>query len=151
LTHVGSQAAQGSPGDQRTLALLPEPLRPDVTDDQVGRIPTFARSILYMIDAAGLTDTEIATALDIDKGHMSRVRGGSAHFPTDKIPHAMGLCDSDIPLRWLAMHRGIDPGSFRRYESDLERELRETREELAEMQRKAEAWKELLRETGIKP
>lgn len=144
LPHVDADA------DQPMLSLAPEPLRPEVSDEQVRQLPGFQRAITYMIDGSGLTDFEVACALGIDKGHMSRVRHGSAHFPTDKILGCMQLCESDIPLRWLAIHWGVDPRSFRRYENDLERELRETREQLDAERAERQAWLKLLREVGVK-
>lgn len=84
--------------------------------------PTFLAAINLMFNVSGLEEKELYMPLDIDASHWSRIRKGAdgAHFPTNKLEAAMDLCNSDIPLQWLAARRGYE---LRPLLSDIERQL----------------------------
>lgn len=87
-------------------------------------------AIKLCISLAGFdADKEVYKALGIDAGHWSRIHRGEAHFPVDKLTSLMDLCANEAPLMWLVDDRGYDLGSLRRKETEVERLLRESREE----------------------
>lgn len=92
---------------------------------------TLLGAIKLCISAAGFdSDKTLYMDLGIDPGHWSRIMRGEAHFPIDKLPDLMDACGNESPLLWLVDARGYDTASLRQRESELERELRESREQL---------------------
>jgi len=109
--------------------------------------PSLLAAIKLCISAAGFeADKQVYGELDIDAGHWSRILRGEAHFPVDKLAALMDLCGNDAPLIWLVHARGFDPTSLRRLETDVERELRAAREQLALLQAERETEHRLLRQ-----
>lgn len=49
----------------------------------------------------------IAEQLGIDKGHLSRIMAGEAHFPTTKRMQLMALCGNYAPLQFEARSAGF--------------------------------------------
>ena len=91
--------------------------------------PTLLSAIKLCISLGGFQcDKELYRELDIDAGHWSRILRGEAHFPVDKLGDLMDLCGNEAPLIWLVHYRGYDPGLLRKYETELEKQLREQRE-----------------------
>lgn len=109
--------------------------------------PTMLHAIKLCIAAAGFeSEKQVYNALEIDAGHWSRITRGEAHFPVDKLSDLMNLCGNEAPLIWLAHARGYDPCSLRPYESLLERENRELREQLSAIEREREIERRAIRE-----
>lgn len=104
-------------------------------------------AIKLCISLAGFeADKQVYSALEIDAGHWTRIVRGEAHFPIDKLSALMDLCGNESPLIWLVNARGYDPASLRRLESETERELRETREELEKLRGERAVEMKLIRE-----
>jgi hypothetical protein len=57
-------------------------------------------AINLCIDLSRLKDEYICSALSIDKGHWSRIRKGTAHFPTAKRLELMRLCGNWAPIQY---------------------------------------------------
>ena len=118
---VSSEVEQGA----LLLARQADPA--EVPLDMIAKCSSLLAAINLMFNVSGLEDKEIYAALQIDPGHFSNIRKGKpgCHFPTNKLNDAMDLCRSEIPLLWLALSRGK---GLHLLESELERQLRETRE-----------------------
>lgn len=114
----------------------------DVTREALGKIKCFAQAVVKCTDAAGVQDKTVIADLSydprasVDAATWSRIKHGAASpsWPTlDALMDAMG---NELPLMWALHQRGYDPTSLRRYETDIERENRTLREQLAEQIRK---------------
>jgi hypothetical protein len=82
-----------------------------------------------------------------DQAQWSRIMGPSNHnFPHDKLNLFMDKAGNESPLLWLLYSRGYDLSSLRLRETELERELRETREQLEQERRERETERRLFRE-----
>lgn len=109
----------------------------------IGAQPTKTAAIRLCIQASGLDDKEIALALDIDPGQLSKVLKGNGNFPNNKEHALMDLCGNEIPLLWDAMKRGKE---LKPLLSTLEQENAELRRQLAETQREKATIVQTLRE-----
>lgn len=114
----------------------------DVSRDALDKITSFSQAVVKCTDAAGVQDKTVIADLSydpkasVDAATWSRIKHGTASpsWPTlDALMDAMG---NELPLFWALHQRGYDPGSLRRYETDVERENRSLREQLAEQIRK---------------
>ena len=78
----------------------------DVSDDVIRTKNTFRDALLLCVQLAPVPEKVVYMELGIDKGQWSRMKGGTAHFPDEKLPTLMDLCGNEVPLRWLALNRG---------------------------------------------
>lgn len=106
--------------EQLHLPITGRAVKPLVDQTVIAAQPSFLAAINLMFNLSGLEDKEIYLALKIDAGHWSRLRKGDGHFPTNKLEDAMSLCDSDIPLQYLAIKKRCE---VRPMLSELERRL----------------------------
>jgi len=120
----------------------PQPGLPLVRKDQavdhrvIAAQKTMLNAIRLCISVAGFeAEKQLYAELGIDAGHWSRIMRGEAHFPVDKLLRLMDLCGNEVPLLWLAHARNYDMASLRLRECELERQLRESREEAAALRR----------------
>lgn len=113
--------------EQRALPLARHPVKADVPTEAIIHRKSLLDAVNLMFNMSGLEDKEIYDALDIDSGHFSKLRKGvkGYYFPADKLEAAMSLCESDIPLIWLAYARGK---GVHMLETEAERQLRLERE-----------------------
>lgn len=133
---------------QTLLPLLPR-MRP-VDISIVVAQTSFLSAIKLCIQLAGLDSSKsLYIELGIDKGHWSRIMSGEAHFPVDKLSTLMDLCGNEAPLLWLVHVRGYDPRQLHKLESELERELRETQDLLAQEREKNQIISRFVKETRI--
>jgi len=117
----------------------------DVSDQIIILKQNFKDALKLTKDISGLTDLQLCQELDIDPGHWSRIWNGRGHFPDEKIVDFMNLCDSIVPLRWLALKYGYE---LRPMKSKLEAENDELREMNERLKRDLDVIKDFLRETG---
>lgn len=97
--------------------------------------PTLLGAIKLCISLAGFEkDKQVYDELGIDAGHWTRIARGEAHFPVDKLSALMDLCGNESPLIWLTNHRGYDPRSLRKLETETERQLREATERCTQLE-----------------
>ena len=86
--------------------------------------------------AAGLDfDKQVSSSLGLDKAQLSRWHNNTEGVRETKFVELQQLCGNWIPLLYLVGRAGFDPASLRVYESRLERENRELREQLAAARR----------------
>jgi hypothetical protein len=92
-----------------------------------------------------LEDKEIYIPLKIDKSSWSKMKEGKAFFPINLLSQFMDLVANDIPLTWLANHRGykLEP-----LQTGLEAENAELRDALAKRDAEMEFLKKFLKDTG---
>jgi hypothetical protein len=124
----------------------------EVTPQEVVREKTFGGSIDLCRKAAGLEPKQVTDAVKtsegkaVDKAAWSRWVNDGEGVEWPKLKQIMDKCGNDAPLLWMLHDRGYDLSSLRRRESDLERQLRETRELLAKVQHERDVERRLFRE-----
>lgn len=107
-------------------------MREDIPDSIVVKQADMNKAIQLCINASGLEEKEIYIPLGIDSGHWTRIcKGQNAHFPPNKLGPLMDLCGNEVPLRWLAMHRGYD---LKRREDEKDRMIRERDERIQKLE-----------------
>jgi hypothetical protein len=107
-----------------------------VTPGEIARRTTFGASIELCAQVAGFAlDKELQLALGVDKAQFSRWQSGTEGVLWPKLERLMDKCGNDVPVLWQLHQRGYDLGSLRKRETELERELREAREENAALRR----------------
>jgi hypothetical protein len=128
---------------QGALALARKPARSEVATDAILRQKSLLDAINLMFNLSGLEDKEIYTTLEIDPGHFSKIRKGTPgyYFPANKLDEAMALCESDIPLVWLAYARGK---GVHMLETEAERRLRIAAEANEQLQKENALLRNLL-------
>lgn len=123
-----------SVGQQLTLlSQRPERKEPDLA--YLASLPTFRRVLRYSVSLADLESKQVYDPLGKDKATWSRYESGDAPFPAELILPLRGITNNDAPLFWLNYQAGFDLTTLRPRESDTERQLREAREEAAELRR----------------
>lgn len=91
-----------------------------------------------MLKSSGLQDKTIAIETGIDPAVLSKVQTGQARLAEDKMDALMDATGSEAWLHFWMLKRGYDPRHLLRMESDLERENRELREQVARMEQERE-------------
>lgn len=81
-------------------------------------------------ELVGSIDKTVAIDTGIDGPTWARIKQGDAGIKGDWLDRLMDACGNELPLLWLLHSRGYDPRSLRRYETDVERENRELKEQL---------------------
>jgi hypothetical protein len=103
----------------------------EVTPQEVAREVTLGGSIALCAKAAGLAPKEVQDAIKADKAQFSRWTDDKEGITWSKLCALMDVCGNDAPLFWMLHARGYDLHSLRKRETDLEKQLRMVREELA--------------------
>jgi hypothetical protein len=106
-----------------------------VTIQEVMRERTLGGAIDLCAKAAGLEPKQVQTDLKLDKAQWSRWSDGKEGILWPKLELVMDRCGNDAPLLWMNHARGYDLASLRHRESELERQLREAREENVALRR----------------
>ncbi|SDH10691.1 hypothetical protein SAMN05216466_107122 [Paraburkholderia phenazinium] len=105
----------------------------EVTAREIEREKSLGGAIGLCAKAAGFElDKTLQQELEVDKAQFSRWQSGQEGIVWAKFVKLMDVCGNDAPLLWMLHQRGYDLYSLRRQETELERELRITREELAQ-------------------
>ena len=108
----------------------------DVPAGEVARKQSLGAAIDMCAELAGFSlDKELQLALKVDKGQFSRWQSGQEGIKWDRFCALMDLCGNDAPLLWMLHDRGYDLSSLRKRETEVERENRELREEVAALRR----------------
>lgn len=103
-------------------------------------------------DAAGVQDKTVVADLSyddkaaVDSATWSRIKSGLASPCWDTLDALMDAMGNELPLLWMLHRRGWDPKSLRRYETDVERENRMLREEVAQLKSEKEVITRFVRE-----
>lgn len=106
----------------------------EITPQEVARETTLGGAISLCAKAAGLEPKEVQAILKLDKAQWSRWESGAEGVVWPKFAALMDACGNDAPLLWMLNARGYDLSSLRRKESELERQLREAKERIAQME-----------------
>lgn len=94
---------------QREIPVLSEARSVDLVEPRlIEACPTAHQALLLQIQLSGLTDETVCDQLGIDKGHFSRIRSGTAHFPTRKLSDLQRLCGNAALAQWLARDAGFE-------------------------------------------
>ncbi len=125
--------------------IVKRPIKPTTLGDLQG-IDTEAKALRAMARASGLQDKALAVEIGVDNATFSRVMSGQARFSEEQLQRFMDACGSELWVSWWLAQRGYDPTSPRRIETDVERENRELRDQIEQMQRDRETELRLLRD-----
>ena len=107
-----------------------------VTPQEVAREKSLGGAIALCAKAAGYDlDKELQMRLGVDKGQFSRWQSGQEGIKWDRFVDLMDACGNDAPLLWMLHMRGYDLNSLRQRETEVEKENRELREEVAALRR----------------
>ncbi len=102
----------------------------DVTEAEIAREKSLGGAIELCAKVAGFAlDKELQAELGVDKAQFSRWQSGQEGICWPKFERLMDACGNDAPLLWMLHQRGYDIGSLRKRESELERQIRELREQ----------------------
>ena len=118
----------------------------DVTAQEVGREATLGGAITLCAKAAGLSPKEVQEALHADRAQFSRWASDQEGITWVKLSGLMDACGNDAPLFWMLHARGYDINSMRKRESEVQAELRITREVLAKERAEREIERRLFKE-----
>lgn len=135
--------------DQLDISIK-RPLKPTAMSDLSG-ITTEAQALRFMARSSGLQDKALAVEIGVDNATFSRALSGQARLSDEQIERFMDAAGSEAWLCWWNARRGYDPASMRRIETDVERENRELREQVARMEREHEIeMRAVMRMSGAK-
>jgi hypothetical protein len=101
----------------------------EVAPQEVLRERTLGGAISLCAKVAGLMPKEVQDALKADRAQFSRWTDDKEGITWSKLAALMDVCGNDAPLLWMLHARGYDLHSLRKRESEVERQLREAREE----------------------
>jgi hypothetical protein len=104
--------------------------------DELARKKTLGAALELCANLAGYDlDKQLAGPLGVDTGQFSRWKSGEEGVKWPKFAALLDFCGNDAPVLWMAHQRGWDLHSFRRLETETERENRRLREENAALRR----------------
>ena len=103
----------------------------DVPIQEIPREKSLGGAIGLCTKAAGFEPKQVTDDLGMDKAQWSRWESGQEGVNWPKLKRVMDKCGNDSPLLWLNFDRGYDLASIRRTETELEREVRQLKEQLA--------------------
>lgn len=121
----------------------------DVAPHEITREKTLGGAIALCVRAGGYEPKELQVDLKWDKGQWSRWESGDEGIKWSKLLQLMDYCGNDAPLLWMLHARGYELSSLKKRETELERELRTAREELAKEKQEREVERRLFREMRI--
>ncbi|MDH5832151.1 hypothetical protein QFW80_16660 [Luteimonas sp. M1R5S18] len=84
---------------------------------------------------AATLDKELQLELEVDKAQFSRWMSGTEGIVWPKLERLMTTCGNDAPLLWMLHQRNYDLYSLRHHETEVERQNRLLREEVAALRR----------------
>jgi hypothetical protein len=101
----------------------------EIAPHEVAREKSLGDAISLCVKAAGFEPKDLQVDLKWDKGQWSRWLSGEEGIKWGKLLQVMDYCGNDAPLLWMLHSRGYELNSLHKRESELERELRQAREE----------------------
>jgi hypothetical protein len=108
-----------------------------------------AKVISNMLKNSGLQDKTIAIEIGVDPAILSKAQTGGARLSEQHMDSLMDACGSEAWLQYWNLKRGYNPRSLRRMESDLERENRQLRERLEDIERERAVELRLYSKLGV--
>lgn len=105
-----------------------------VRPEEVMRKSSLGAAISLCAELGGFDlDKQASAELGVDKAQWSRWLSDTEGVKWGKLEKLMDRCGNDAPVLWMLHQRGWDLTSLRRVESDVERENRLLKEQLAQM------------------
>lgn len=109
-----------------------------VTVTDLKGVTSEGKAIAATCHQTGLLDKTIAFEIDIDSATLSKAQNGTARLSEAHMGRLMDLAGTELWLMYWLKRRGYDHTALRRIETDLERENRLLREELATVREERE-------------
>lgn len=115
----------------RLIGQVKEPRHADA--DVVSKLPSFRAALRYAINHSGIDQEEVASALGMDPGCLSRTIRDPKHdnarkrnFDVTELATFVRVTGSFAPIQWLCMQLGQEPVHMRETRAQrLRRELAE--------------------------
>lgn len=126
------------------LRVSGDPVHVDLAEIQ--RQSSWASALSLCANKSGLQDKIIAADVGVDNAVWSRFKSGQNAPSGEQLDKLMTRCGNEAPLFWMLLKRGYDPRSLRRIESDVERENRELRERLSEIENERDIERRTIRD-----
>lgn len=108
-----------------------------------------AKVIADTLKNSGLQDKTVAIEIGLDAAILSKAQSGQARLSEQHMDALMDACGSEAWLHYWLVKRGYDPRVLRRMETDLEKENRLLREQLATVTREREVEMRLIRDLRV--
>lgn len=117
-----------------------------VSPDEIARKRDFGEAIELSASVAGYDlDKQASADIAMDKAQWSRIKSGQEGIKWRRLDAFLDSMGNDIPLLWMLYQRGYDVLSLRKRESETERQLREARERIEELEHDKRVLAEALR------
>lgn len=117
-----------------------------IPEGDFGKLSSEAAAIKYCIENSRLQDKTVAIEIGTDAGTLSKAKSGQARLNEDALDALADASGFEAVLFAHCIRRGYDPRSLRRFESDVERENRELREQMARIEAEREVEKRTIRD-----
>jgi plasmid maintenance system antidote protein VapI len=102
----------------------------EVRPDEIARKKTLGGAIELCAEAAGFDlDKTLQVKLGVDKAQFSRWLSGQEGVVWPKLAKLMDECGNHAPVLWMAHQCGYDLNSMRQRENELQRQIRQLREQ----------------------
>lgn len=105
-----------------------------VSYQELAREKTLGGAMGLCIKAGGFEPKEIIAHLKGDKAQVSRWVNDQEGILWKKLEEVMDFCGNDAPILWMLLNRGYDLRSLRKKETETEQQLREAKEQIAQLQ-----------------
>lgn len=133
---------------ERLQLKVKHPIQP-VPESDWPKLRSEATALKYAIERSGRLEKSIAWDAEVDPAILSKAKSGQARLNDDDRDAVMDATGCEAPLYAMLLRRGYDPRSLRKLETEIERELRETKEKLAALQSEREIELRLIRELRV--
>ena len=108
----------------------------EVDFDSLARKKSLGGAIELCAELAGFgLDKQLSGRMQVDKSQFSRWHTGEEGVKWPKLQLLMDICGNDAPAMWMMQDRGWDIKSFRKLETETQRENRMLREENSALKR----------------
>ncbi len=101
-----------------------------IPEGDFDKLVSEAAAVRYCIDNSRLQDKTVAIEIGTDAGTLSKAKAGQARLNEEALDRLADCTGFEAALFAHCIRRGYDPRSLRRFESDVERENRQLREQL---------------------
>ena len=117
-----------------------------IPEGDFDKLSSEAAAVRYCIDNSRLQDKTVAIEIGTDAGTLSKAKAGQARLNEESLDRLADATGFEAVLFAHCIRRGFDPRSLRRFESDIERENRELREQMAAMEAERQIERKTIRD-----
>lgn len=121
---------------QIALPLPGQPVHIDI--EEIARQPSGAACLSLAASKAGKQDKSIAADLGMQDAVWSRCKSGQNSLSPEQLVSLCKVTGTLAPIAWMLLQLGYDPRTLQRIESEVERENRELKLKLHDLQREYE-------------